>query len=127
MIKIKRVYESAENGDGTRILVDRLWPRGVSKSAARIDGWLKEIAPSNELRKWFAHDIKRWERFKTKYSRELEQKMHLIDELRSLSKRGTVTIVYSAKDELHNQAVVLKEILERREIWRGRLSHPRHR
>jgi len=115
MIKIKRVYESAENGDGTRILVDRLWPRAVTKSAARVDGWMKEIAPSNELRKWFAHDIKRWERFKTKYSRELEQKTHLIDELRSLSKRGTVTLVYSAKDELHNQAVVLKEILEKLE------------
>jgi len=115
MIRIKRVYESAENDDGTRILVDRLWPRGVNKGAARIDGWLKEIAPSNELRKWFAHDIKKWERFKTRYSRELEQKRHLIDELRSLSKRGTVTLVYSAKDELHNQAVVLKEILEKLE------------
>lgn len=115
MIRIKRIYERAENDDGSRILVDRLWPRGVSKEAARIDGWLKEIAPSNELRKWFAHDIKRWERFKTRYKQELEQKRHLIDELRSLSKRGTITLVYSAKDELHNQAVVLKEILEKLE------------
>lgn len=116
MIKIKRIYESAENDDGTRILVDRLWPRGVSKSAARIEGWLKEIAPSSELRRWFAHDIKRWERFNTRYSQELEQKRHLIDELRSLSKRGRLTLVYSAKDELHNQAVVLKEVLEKLEI-----------
>jgi len=115
MIKIKRVYESPEYGDGTRILVDGLWPRGVSKSAARIDRWLKEIAPSNELRKWFAHDIKRWERFKTRHNQELEQKRHLLDELRSLSKRGTVTLVYSAKDELHNQAVVLKDILQKLE------------
>ena len=112
MIQAKRVYEKPRKADGTRILVDRLWPRGVSKQAARVDKWLKEIAPSDELRKWFAHDPRKWLQFKSRYKKELEGKRDLIDELREISKRGALTLVYSAKDEAHNQAAVLKEILE---------------
>jgi len=112
MIKIKRIYERAGEEDGMRVLVDRLWPRGVSKKSAGIDEWMKEIAPSGRLRKWFAHDPRKWERFKDKYRNELKGKEYLIDELRALSKRRTLTLVYSAKDESHNQAVALKEILE---------------
>jgi uncharacterized protein YeaO (DUF488 family) len=112
MIKIKRVYEAPRDEDGVRILVDRLWPRGVSKDEARIDKWMKEIAPSDKLRKWFGHDPKKWRQFKDRYGKELKGKTDLIEELRGTSKRCTLTLVYSAKDQLHNQAVVLKQILE---------------
>ena len=113
MIRIKRVYEAVQEGDGVRILVDRLWPRGISKEKAAIDKWMKEIAPSNKLRKWFNHDPKKWQQFKEKYQKELESKTDLIEELRTPSKKGTLTFLYAAKDELHNQALVLKEFLER--------------
>jgi uncharacterized protein YeaO (DUF488 family) len=112
--QVKRIYEQYDDSDGTRILVDRLWPRGVAKSAARLDGWLKEIAPSPELRQWFGHRPERFAEFARKYEWELstdETKLALVGELLSLS--GTVTLLYAAKDERHNHAVVLCEFLRR--------------
>ncbi|GAB1412033.1 DUF488 domain-containing protein [Candidatus Desulfobacillus denitrificans] len=94
-----------------RILVDRLWPRGLSKAQAAIDHWLKEVAPSNELRQWFGHDPEKWPEFRKRYRAELKDNPALA-ELRDLSRKGTVTLVYSAKDELHNQAVVLRQVLD---------------
>ena len=111
MFRIKRVYEEPATEDGKRILVDRLWPRGVSKEAARIDEWLKEIAPSDELRKWFGHDPARWEEFRERYRRELEAKTELLGHLRTVARKGAVTLLFAAKDEEHNNAVVLKEML----------------
>jgi uncharacterized protein YeaO (DUF488 family) len=110
-LKLKRAYETASKADGTRVLVDRLWPRGVSKKAARIDLWLKDIAPSTELRKWFGHDPEKWSQFKKKYFRELDANADAVDQLRKLIRGGTVTLVYGAKDEEHNDAVALKEYL----------------
>jgi len=110
-VRIKRVYEPASPSDGTRVLVDRLWPRGVKKTDAVISQWMKEIAPSNELRKWFGHDPKRWEEFRRRYQAELAKKRQLVDQLRELSRQGPLTLVYSAHDEAHNQAVVLREML----------------
>lgn len=110
-VRIKRAYESPSPRDGTRILVDRLWPRGVRKADAAISQWMKEIAPSNELRKWFAHDPERWDEFRRRYRAELTKNRELLGELRSLAKRGPLTLVYSAHDEAHNQAVVLREAL----------------
>jgi uncharacterized protein YeaO (DUF488 family) len=111
MVRIKRIYQEAEPADGRRILVDRLWPRGVSKERARVDWWLKEIAPSNELRRWFAHDPSRWEEFQTRYRGELEAVRPLLDELRALAAQETVTLLYAARDEVHNNAVLLKKLL----------------
>lgn len=112
MVKIKRVYEPSNNDDGFRVLVDRLWPRGVSKKSAGIDLWLKEIAPSTNLRKWFDHDIAKWEIFRTKYLKELEAQPHLVKQLHALVKeRGTITLLYAAKNEQLNQAVVLRELI----------------
>jgi uncharacterized protein YeaO (DUF488 family) len=112
MIKTKRIYESPAEEDGFRILVDRLWPRGVQKEKAKIDLWLKEIAPSDDLRKWFAHDPQKWEEFKKKYAKELATKQGLLNEIRQKEKeKGTVTFLYSAKDTEHNNAVALKTIL----------------
>lgn len=113
MIKTKRVYEKSAKDDGTRVLVDRLWPRGISKKAATIDQWLREVAPSDELRKWFGHDPSKWEGFKRRYIQELEGKKDLKKKLQDISRIGTLTLVYSAKDEMHNQAIALKEFLER--------------
>ena len=110
-IKLKRAYESPARTDGTRVLVDRLWPRGISKKAARIDLWLREIAPSAELRKWFNHDPAKWAQFRQKYSRELDANGAVVDQLRELLRRGTVTLVYGAKDEEHNDAVALRDYL----------------
>ncbi len=110
-IKLKRAYEKPSPADGTRILIDRLWPRGVSKEKASLDGWMKEIAPSTELRKWFAHDPKRWEEFRRRYGEELRGHPERLEELRSLARKGTLTLVYAAHDEAHNDAVVLREVL----------------
>ena len=108
MIKIKRIYEQSAKEDGFRILVDRLWPRGISKDNAKIDLWLKEIGPSDEVRNWFSHDPKKWQGFKTRYEAELRTKKELLDKIKQEEKvHGTVTLLYSAKDEKHNQAVVL--------------------
>lgn len=111
-IKIKRVYEPKEKSDGFRILVDRLWPRGIKKEELHVDTWLKEIAPSAELRKWFDHDEKKWSEFKNKYNAELKHSPAGEVIAAYAKKYKTVTLVYSAKDEIHNQAVVLKEFLE---------------
>lgn len=112
VFKAKRVYDAAEKTDGFRVLVDRLWPRGVSKSAAKIDLWLKEVAPSDALRKWFSHDPAKWPEFRKKYAKELEGKRELVDKLRGLEKKnGVVTLLYSARDENRNNAVVLLEAL----------------
>ena len=113
-VKLKRAYESPGSGDGTRILIDRLWPRGVSKADAALDQWMKDIAPSTELRKWFGHDPARWEEFRRRYAEELQQNAELLSELRSLARQGPLTLVYSAHDEVHNDAIVLKDqLLER--------------
>src|SRR5271155_1406587 len=108
-IEIKRVYEKPMDADGTRILVDRLWPRGLTKEKARVDIWLKEIAPSTELRKWFGHDPAKWSGFQARYAKELDTKIALIEQLRQLAREGPVTLLFGAKDELHNEAVLLKQ------------------
>lgn len=113
-VRLKRAYEPKNDADGTRILVDRLWPRGVSKVDAAVDQWMKEIAPSSELRKWFGHDPDRWEEFCRRYDEELHQNTELLRQLRSLARQGPVTLVYSAHDEVHNDAIVLRDILLRR-------------
>ncbi len=108
MFKLKRIYESAEAQDGYRVLVDRIWPRGMSKERARIELWVKEIGPSDALRKWFGHNPVRWPEFQKRYRRELKKNTELIDRLRELDKKyGTVTLLYSARDDRRNQAVVL--------------------
>lgn len=115
MFKLKRAYEEPSGEDGFRVLVERLWPRGLSKERAAVDLWLKEVAPSPELRKWFAHDPAKWEQFQQRYWKELERKKDEVDLLLDKSKEGTSTLVYSARDEAHNGALVLKWFLERRE------------
>jgi uncharacterized protein YeaO (DUF488 family) len=110
-IRIKRAYEAPSEKDGTRVLVDRLWPRGLSKDKAKIDVWLKDIAPSQELRAWFNHDPARWSEFQKRYDHELEQNNIAVDELRRYVHTGTVTLVYGTKDEQHNNAVVLQSYL----------------
>jgi uncharacterized protein YeaO (DUF488 family) len=113
MVRIKRVYEKAESKDGWRVLVDRLWPRVMKKEAAKVDLWMKDVAPSDALRKWFGHDPKKWPDFQKKYHTELGKKKALLEELESLEKKhGTVTLLFGAKDEQHNQAVVLAEVLK---------------
>lgn len=111
-IKLKRVYEKPDPNDGLRILVDRLWPRGLSKTEARIDLWLKEIAPGTELRRWFGHDPAKWRTFRARYVRELRKNKPVVAELLRRAGSGPVTLVYGAKDEEHNDAVVLKAFLE---------------
>ena len=111
MINIKRIYDAPVPADGRRVLVDRLWPRGVSKDKARIDEWLKEVAPSDELRKWFGHDPEKWEEFRRRYREELKDHEGLLAQLRSEVRKGAVTLLFAAKDAEHNNAVVLKELL----------------
>jgi uncharacterized protein YeaO (DUF488 family) len=110
-IKLKRAYDSAGSGDGTRILIDRLWPRGVKKTDAAIDIWAKDIAPSTALRKWFGHDPARWHEFRRRYSEEINRHRDRVRELRSLARRERITLVFAAHDEAHNDAVVLRKIL----------------
>lgn len=110
-VAIKRVYEEPDREDGMRILVDRLWPRGLSKEKAQVDLWLKDIAPSTELRKWFSHDPGKWTEFQARYHQELKLKAELLAELKEKAAKGQVTLLYGAKDEAHNEAVVLKELL----------------
>jgi len=113
-LKIKRVYEKPEKEDGTRILVDRLWPRGLTKEKAAIDLWLKEVAPSTALRKWFSHDPAKWPTFKQKYRQEIKENKSQVAILKEQLMKGVVTLVYGAKDEEHNEALVLKEWLQRK-------------
>ena len=110
-VKLKRAYEKRSADDGTRVLVDRLWPRGVKKADAAIDHWIKELAPSTELRKWFGHDPARWQEFRRRFTKELSQHGDELGRLRDLARKGPITLVYSAHDELHNDAVVLRETL----------------
>jgi len=112
-IKIKRVYEAPAKDDGMRILVDRLWPRGLTKQKAAIDLWLKEIAPTAELRKWFAHDPKKWTEFRKKYLQELKENKEQVSIIKDHLKQGAVTLVYGARDQEHNEANVLEELLNR--------------
>jgi uncharacterized protein YeaO (DUF488 family) len=116
MIQLTRAYEKPAKTDGERILVERLWPRGISKVAAKIDLWLKDVAPSTELRKWFGHDPAKWKQFKTRYWKELTAQRDVVDLLRSKARKGTVTFVYAARDEQHNGALALKEFVERRKV-----------
>jgi uncharacterized protein YeaO (DUF488 family) len=110
-VRLKRAYATPSADDGTRILVDRLWPRGLSKERAAIDQWMKDIAPTTGLRKWFGHDPTRWEGFRRRYSKEVSEKADLLDQLRSLARQGPITLVYSAHDEKHNDAVQLRELI----------------
>jgi uncharacterized protein YeaO (DUF488 family) len=112
MIKLKRAYEKPSHDDGLRILVDQLWPRGLTKERAAVDLWLKEVAPSPELRKWFGHDPAKWEEFQKRFWKELEEKEEAVQLLKQKVKQGTVTLVYAARDEEHNDALVLKWFLE---------------
>ena len=110
-IQIKRAYLPPSTEDGVRVLVDRLWPRGLRKSEAAIDRWLKEVAPSTELRRWFGHDPGRWQEFRRRYQAELSSNTALLSELRAMAKKERLTLVYAARDELHNEAVMLRDVL----------------
>jgi uncharacterized protein YeaO (DUF488 family) len=114
MIQLKRVYEKPSRKDGVRILVDRLWPRGLTKERAAVNLWLKDVAPSSELRKWFGHDPAKWREFQIRYRKELRQKKDALKLLKEKSEDRTVTLVYGARDEQHNEAVVLRKLVEGR-------------
>jgi len=114
MIQLKRVYEKPSRKDGVRILVDRLWPRGLTKERAAVNLWLKDVAPSSELRKWFGHDPVKWKEFQVRYRKELRQKKDVLKLLKQKSEERTVTLVYGARDEQHNEAVVLRKLVEGR-------------
>jgi len=111
MIKIKRIYDAPTSNDGIRILVDRLWPRGLSKEKAKVELWLKEIAPSNELRKWYSHDPKKWAEFRKRYFKDLDTKRELVNQIVQKTKERDVTLLYSSKEEKINNAVALKEYI----------------
>ncbi len=113
-IRVKRVYDPAESGDGARFLVERLWPRGIRKGALKLDGWLKEIAPSDELRRWFHHDPSRWDEFRRRYTAELSARPEGVQYLLEAARRGPITLLYAARDREHNSAVVLRDYLKRR-------------
>ena len=112
MIRLKRIYDEPSQEDGIRILVDKLWPRGVSKDKAELDMWLKEVAPSDDLRKWFSHDPGKWKEFKERYFKELDQKTEYVDQIIERAEDNDVTLLYAAKDEEYNNAVVLMEYVK---------------
>ena len=114
MIQLKRAYEKPSDADGTRFLVERLWPRGVKKSALPIAAWLKDAAPSTDLRKWFNHDPAKWKTFRERYFRELESRPEAWQPLVEAARKGTITLIYSSHDEEHNNAVALKEFVEKK-------------
>lgn len=114
MVSVKRVYEPAQAADGRRFLVERLWPRGVRKESLRLDGWLKEVAPSTELRKWFSHDPAKWTEFRWRYFAELDAQFDAVQPLLEAARQGKVTLLYSSHDQRHNNAVALEEYLERK-------------
>jgi len=120
LIRLKRVYDPPSRQDGLRILVDRLWPRGLTKERAALELWLKDVAPSTELRQWFAHDPAKWKQFEARYRKELSRQKDAIEMLKKKAKRQTVTLVYAARDEEHNEAIVLKKVLEGRTPVRKR-------
>jgi uncharacterized protein YeaO (DUF488 family) len=113
-VRLKRIYEAAADDDGARVLVDRLWPRGVSKARAALTTWCKDIAPSPELRRWFGHEPSRWPEFAERYRAELRQNAELIAALRAMARQGPLTLLFGARDEAHNEAVVLRDYLLRR-------------
>lgn len=124
-IRLKRVYEPVEPTDGCRVLVERLWPRGMSKAKAQVDVWLKQIAPSTELRKWFGHDPDKWAEFQRRYEAELSNNSDSVGQLVDLARSQPVTLVYAASDLQHNSAVVLKQFLEKRMVSASRKArHP---
>ena len=112
MIKLKRVYEAPESSDGVRILVERLWPRGMKKEALELDEWLRDVAPSNELRRWFGHDPSRWDEFRQRYGAELDAHPEVWQPILDAAERSTVTLLFSAHDVEHNNAVALKRYLD---------------
>ncbi|MDA8098891.1 MAG: DUF488 domain-containing protein [Nitrospiraceae bacterium] len=114
MIRIKRVYDPPSPDDGMRILIDRLWPRGLSKAAAHIDAWIRDAAPSTELRMWFHHDPARWPEFRKRFTAELREHEEAVEAIVEAARKGTVTFVYSSKEEEHNNAAALKEFIEAR-------------
>ena len=128
MIKLKRAYVPAAPEDGVRVLVERLWPRGLTKAALRLDAWLKDVAPSDALRRWFAHDPRKWAAFRRRYVKELASRSEAVAQLRAAARRGTVTLVYSTRDEKHNNAVALRAYLRARRAGqtgrRRRSTHP---
>ena len=120
MIKLKRAYDSASKDDGIRFLVERLWPRGVSKAALHLDAWLKDVAPSTELRRWFSHDPRKWMEFQRRYFAELNAQPTTVEPIMEANRRGQVTLVYSSHDQEHNNAVALKAFLAAKISTRGR-------
>lgn len=110
-VKLKRAYDHPVAADGMRILVDRLWPRGVTKEALAIDLWAKDLAPSTELRKWFGHDPARWTEFRRRYTAEICKHTEQLDKIRELARRRTVTLIYAARDQEHNEAVIIRDML----------------
>ncbi len=120
MIKLKRVYDSAREDDGIRFLVERLWPRGMKKTALRLDAWLKDVAPSSELRKWFSHEPSKWIEFQRRYSAELDAKPEAVEPILEADRRGRVTLLYSSHDQEHNNAAALKAFLAAKISRRGR-------
>ncbi|MDE1931594.1 MAG: DUF488 domain-containing protein [Alphaproteobacteria bacterium] len=123
-VNLKRAYDPPSSRDGTRILVDRLWPRGIKKAKARIDLWLKDVAPSTALRKWFGHDPARWSEFRRRYRAELKRRPEAFAQLRALARQGRITLVFGARDARRNQAVVLKSMLAGRGAKRARRAVP---
>jgi uncharacterized protein YeaO (DUF488 family) len=119
-VKLKRAYVQPDVDDGVRILIDRLWPRGLSKADAAIAEWAKDLAPSTELRKWFGHEPARWEQFRRRYAQELLEHPEQLEALREVARNGPITLVYSARDEVHNDAVVLRDVV----LGRNALSQP---
>ena len=119
-VRLKRAYEPPAPNDGTRILIDRLWPRGVKKDDAALDQWAKDLAPSTALRKWFGHDPERWQEFRSRYAEEVRQHGEQLTQLRALARTRPITLVYSAHDEVHNDAVALRDFLL------GRQTKTRH-
>lgn len=113
MIKVKRVYEPPETGDGIRLLVDRIWPRGTKRDSLKLDDWLKDVAPSDILRRWFAHDPAKWDEFRHRYFAELDSKPKIWQGILEIARKGKVTLLYGAREAEHNNAVALKEYLER--------------
>lgn len=123
MIRLKRVYDARSRTDGMRFLVERLWPRGVSKATLQLDAWLKEVGPSTALRKWFSHDPEKWREFRRRYFRELDSRPEAWEPIVSAARRGTVTLVYSSHDTEHNNAVALQEYLQAKSRRPARPTH----
>lgn len=121
-IRLKRAYDTPAPEDGARVLVERLWPRGLSKERAAVDFWVKEAAPSPGLRRWYGHDPRKWPEFRRRYREELRERASELEQLRELARRGPVTFVYGARDTEHNSAVVLREVVEGRALQQGRAA-----